>query len=94
VVGGGVVSRASRLWDGRSGLNCGQGQDIFFSETLIPALGPTWLLAKWIPRRGGGGSLFRGVKRPGREVSQSPPFSVEVNNKCSYTFAFPNAIMM
>jgi len=38
--------------------------------------------------------LFRGVKRPGLEVSQSPPFSVEVSHECSYTPAFPNTIMM
>jgi hypothetical protein len=30
------------------------------------------------------GDLSRGLRRPGREVDHSPPFSAEVKNECSY----------
>jgi hypothetical protein len=35
------------------------------------------------------GTLFLGVKRPGREADYSPPSSTEVNNACNYTSTPP-----
>jgi hypothetical protein len=37
--------------------------------------GPTKPAIQWVPE-----AIFPGIKRPGREVNQSPPSSVEVMN--------------
>jgi hypothetical protein len=65
----GVQSQAG-AWEGR----------VFFTTASRPALGPTQPPIQWAP-----GGLTPAVKRPGREVDQSPPSSAEVKNSWSYT---------
>jgi hypothetical protein len=42
---------------------------------------------------GGGASPSQGIKRPGREADNSPPFSANVKNAWSYTSTRPYVIM-
>jgi hypothetical protein len=59
-----------------------QGLGIFlFAAASIPALGSTLPPIQCVP-----GTLFLGVKRPGREADSSPPSSVDVKNAWSYTY--------
>jgi hypothetical protein len=62
------------------GFNSQQRQEIFlFFETSRPALGPIRSSIELVER----------VKRSGSEADNSPQFSAEVNNDCSYTSATP-----
>jgi hypothetical protein len=61
---------------GQPGVDSRQGQEIFlFSTASREALGPAQSPVKREP-----GALSPGVKRPGRKVYHSPPYSVEVKN--------------
>jgi hypothetical protein len=51
-----------------------------FTTASRMALRPTQPPIQWVP-----GALSLGVKRPGREADNSPPFSAEVKNAWSYT---------
>lgn len=53
---------------------------IFFSETSKPALETSQPTVQWTT-----GTLSLGVKRPGREVDQSPSTRFEVKNVKNYT---------
>jgi hypothetical protein len=58
-----------------------QQQEIFvFSKTSKPALKPTHLPTPWVS-----GAVSPGVKRPRREVNNSPPSNAEDRNEWSYT---------
>jgi hypothetical protein len=63
------------LCAGRSGFDSGQGKEILLYTAFRVALGPTQLPIQWVP-----GALSPGVKMPGREADNSPPFSAEVKN--------------
>jgi hypothetical protein len=56
------------------------GQNFLFSTASRPALGPTQPPIQWVP-----GTLYPGVKQPGREADHSTPVSVEVKKMWSYT---------
>jgi hypothetical protein len=58
--------------------------NFLFTTTFRPALGPTQPPIQWAP-----GALPLGVKRPGRDVDHSPPFSAKVENALSYTSTSP-----
>jgi hypothetical protein len=49
------------------------GRDFFFSTASRPALGPIQT-----PSQSVSGAFSPGMKRPGREVDNSPPSSIEV----------------
>jgi hypothetical protein len=75
------VGVGTGLLVGRSVFDSRQGLGIFFVATVSrPALGPKQSPIQWIL-----GSLFLGVKRPGREADHSPPSSAKVKNVWSYT---------
>jgi len=65
----------TRLWAGRQGLGY-----FLFATASGPFLGPTQPPIQRVP-----GALSPGVKRPGHESDQSPPFSFKVKNAWSYT---------
>jgi hypothetical protein len=58
---------------------------IFLLTTVSrTALGPTQSPIQWVP-----GTLYLGVKRPGREADHSSQFSAEVKNAWNYTSTSP-----
>jgi hypothetical protein len=65
--------------DGR-GFESQQSLGIFLFAVSIPVLRPTQPRTQWVS-----GTIFLGVKRPGREADHSPPSSAEVKNTWSYT---------
>jgi hypothetical protein len=70
------VGVATRLHVGRPGFDSLQGKEIFLYSTVSRSvLGPTQLPIRCVL-----GAISPGVKRPGREVDQSPPSSTEVKN--------------
>jgi hypothetical protein len=61
---------------GQPGFDSWQGQYTFlYSTASRPALGPTQPPIQWVS-----GALPPGLKPPGRDADQSPPFSAEVKN--------------
>jgi hypothetical protein len=68
---------------GRSGFDSRRGLGIFLFTTA--ALGPTQRPIQWVP-----GTLFLGVKRPGREADHSPPSSAEVKECMELYLHSPN----
>jgi hypothetical protein len=76
--------------DDRGGLSSGPGgvKNFLLSRSSRPALRCTQPPIQWVP-----GTLFPGVKRPGREVDHSPPTSAEVKKMWIYTSTPPYAFM-
>jgi hypothetical protein len=72
---------------GRSS-NPGRVKNFLFSKSSRPALRSTQPPIQWVP-----GALSPGVKRPGREIDQSPPTSAEVNKMWLCTSTPPYAFM-
>jgi hypothetical protein len=71
---------------GDRGFETRQGLGIFLFTTVSrTALGPTQPPIQWIP-----GTLSLGVKRPGREVVNSPSSNAKVKNAWSYTSTPPS----
>jgi hypothetical protein len=71
------------------GFDSRRGLGIFlFTTASRTAPGPTQHPIQWVP-----GVLFLGVKRPGREVDHSPPYSAEVKNAWKYT-SIPQYVFM
>jgi hypothetical protein len=67
------VSIVTRLQSGRPGFVARQRHGfVLFATASRRALGPTQHPFQWVS-----GALFLRVKRPGREVDHSPPFSAE-----------------
>jgi hypothetical protein len=72
---------------GRSS-SAGRQKYFFFSKSSKPDLGPTQPPIQWIS-----GTLYTGVKRPGREEDYSLPTSVEVKETWIYTSTPPYVFM-
>jgi hypothetical protein len=71
------------------GLDSWRGLGIFLFTTVFwTALGPTQPPIQWVP-----GTLFLGVKRPGRAADHSPPSTAEIKNAWSYTSSPPYVFM-
>jgi len=60
-----------------------QGRGFLVSKMFSPTLRATQLFIEWVP------GFFTGVKRPWREVNQSPPSGSAVQNEWSYTSVSP-----
>jgi hypothetical protein len=63
-------------------------KNFLFSRSSRPALRSIQPTLQWVQ-----GALSQGVKRPGREVDQSPPTSAQVKKMWIYTSAPPYAFM-
>jgi hypothetical protein len=80
----------SRLKTCKLRLDSRRGLGIFlFTTASRMALGPTQPPIQWLP-----GSLFLGVKRPGREADHSPPSSAEVKEWVKLTSTLRYTFMM
>jgi hypothetical protein len=73
-----VVGIAAGRPRGRSS-SPGRVNNFLFSKFSRPALRTTQPPIQWVPE-----ALSQGVKRPGREVDNSPATSAEVIKMCSY----------
>jgi hypothetical protein len=74
----------TRLWVGRSGVRIPEGvRHFLFSKSADRLWGPPSPLFKGCP------SSFQEVKRPGREVDNSPPSTAVIKDGWSYTSSVP-----
>jgi hypothetical protein len=77
-----VAGIATRYGLDSPGIKSRKGRN--FPHTSRPVLGPTQPLIRL-----GIGSLFRGLKRPGRSLNHSPPHSARLKEEYSYTSILP-----
>jgi hypothetical protein len=65
-------------------MTCSHPPNLIYDHMSRPVLGPTQLPIQWVP-----GALSLGIKRPEREVDNSPPSRAEVKNTWSSTSTSP-----